>query len=104
MTEDREPWHLDKKVPIAMIFAILMQTVGAVWWAATINAAVTRQQEQIEAQGAEIDRLEGNATQQEVARARITQELQDVQKSLDRLEQGQSQMNDYLRELLTDTP
>lgn len=24
-----EPWHLDKKVPIALIFAILIQTVAA---------------------------------------------------------------------------
>jgi hypothetical protein len=28
-------WHLDKKVPIAMIMAIVFQTGGMVWWAAS---------------------------------------------------------------------
>lgn len=26
-------WHLDKRVPIAMILAIAMQTGGWIWWA-----------------------------------------------------------------------
>ena len=33
-------WHLDKKVPIAIIFAILMQTVGIVWWASQMDSRV----------------------------------------------------------------
>lgn len=28
-------WHLDKKVPIALILAIILQTGGMVWWAAS---------------------------------------------------------------------
>lgn len=36
----QEQWHLDKKVPIALIFAILIQTAGAFWWAATITSRV----------------------------------------------------------------
>ena len=24
-------WHLDKRFPVALIFAIFIQTVGAVW-------------------------------------------------------------------------
>jgi cell division protein FtsB len=27
-------WHLDKRIPIAFLLAILMQTATAVWWAA----------------------------------------------------------------------
>jgi hypothetical protein len=33
-------WHLNKSVPIALIFAIFIQTAGAIWWASTINAKV----------------------------------------------------------------
>jgi hypothetical protein len=33
-------WHLDKRVPVAIIFAILLQTGGAIWWAANISARV----------------------------------------------------------------
>lgn len=31
--EPKEGWHLDKKVPIALIAAILIQTAGALVWA-----------------------------------------------------------------------
>lgn len=33
-------WVLDKKVPIALILAILGQTAAGVWWAASISARV----------------------------------------------------------------
>lgn len=39
---DKEPWHLDKRVPVALILAILLQTGSALWWAATVNARVER--------------------------------------------------------------
>lgn len=29
----REPWHLDKRIPIALILVIILQTVGAFFWA-----------------------------------------------------------------------
>lgn len=35
---EREHWHLDKRVPLALILALLIQTSGMVWWAATIQA------------------------------------------------------------------
>lgn len=28
----REPWHLDKRVPLALIVTIALQTGTAVWW------------------------------------------------------------------------
>jgi len=39
MDADRH-WHLDKKIPVAIIVAIAIQTAGGIWWAATINARV----------------------------------------------------------------
>lgn len=36
---DRQ-WHLDKKVPVAIIIAITLQSVGAVWWASAIDQRV----------------------------------------------------------------
>lgn len=29
----REPWHLDKKVPIAFIVTLLVQCATMIWWA-----------------------------------------------------------------------
>lgn len=33
-------WHLDKRVPIALILALLLQTASGVWWGARIDARV----------------------------------------------------------------
>lgn len=33
-------WHFDKRIPIALILAIAVQTGGAIWWAAGVNAYI----------------------------------------------------------------
>jgi hypothetical protein len=41
MRDDEDTkWHLDKKVPIALILAIIGQTVVMTWWAATLSQRV----------------------------------------------------------------
>jgi hypothetical protein len=43
MSEKEDPasgaFHVDKRVPVALIVTMLVQTAGIVWWAATISAA-----------------------------------------------------------------
>ena len=39
-------WHWDKRVPVALIVTIGVQTIGVVWWASGINTRV----EQLERQ------------------------------------------------------
>jgi len=39
-TQGRESWHLDKKVPIAMMIAIAIQTAAMIWWASGIDEKV----------------------------------------------------------------
>ncbi len=43
----QESWHLDKKVPIALIFTMAIQTVGVIWWAASLSTRVDHQERQI---------------------------------------------------------
>jgi hypothetical protein len=38
-TEDGN-WHLDKRVPIALILTVLVQTGGILWWAASLSERV----------------------------------------------------------------
>jgi len=33
-------WHFDRRIPIAMILAIVLQTVGAVWWASGVSSYI----------------------------------------------------------------
>jgi len=45
VVNDEARWHLDKRVPIALILTIFIQTVGIVWWAATVTSRVDRLEE-----------------------------------------------------------
>jgi len=38
--EQQEKWHVGKEIPIMIIFAMFMQTVGFVWWLASFQATV----------------------------------------------------------------
>lgn len=35
-----EPWHFDKKVPLALIATLIVQTITVVWWASGIHHRV----------------------------------------------------------------
>lgn len=39
-TTAKEPWHLDKRVPVALLVAILIQSATALWWAAKVDSRV----------------------------------------------------------------
>lgn len=41
MVDRKTEWHLDRRVTVSLIFAILAQTFGIAWWAATIESRVT---------------------------------------------------------------
>lgn len=45
---EREPWHLDKRVPIAFIFAIFLQTATAGWFVASIDGRIAQNTKDIE--------------------------------------------------------
>lgn len=37
---NKQHWTVDKRVPLALIVALMIQTAGAIWWAATISGRV----------------------------------------------------------------
>lgn len=39
-SRNSEKWHVGKEVPLALIFAIAMQTAGGIWFAATYVAKI----------------------------------------------------------------
>jgi hypothetical protein len=45
---DELHWHLDKRVPLALIFAIFVQTGGALWWASAITSQTEQLQREVE--------------------------------------------------------
>ena len=41
-------WHLDKRVPLALIVTIALQTAGAFYWAGVINRRVEHVEDRLE--------------------------------------------------------
>lgn len=56
MHQDRY-WHLDKKVPIALIVTILVQTATVIWWASSLSVRVQHLESQVISARPQADRL-----------------------------------------------
>jgi hypothetical protein len=38
-------WQLERKIPLGIIIAIILQTLTAIWWAAKLDSRVVMQEE-----------------------------------------------------------
>lgn len=61
-------WHLDRRVPIALIVTILIQTGTVVWWGASTNARINALEEKATLASTQPERL-----------ARVETKLETVQ-------------------------
>lgn len=68
-------WHLDKRVPIALIIVILMQTAGALSWAGAATQRLAQVERQTQAQAGWAERT-----------ARLEEQSQYMRSSLQRIE------------------
>jgi hypothetical protein len=50
-------WHLDKKIPIAIIVALALQTGGAFWWAGKADERLTAVERKVDLAAPQGDRL-----------------------------------------------
>ena len=76
MSENNNHWTLDKRIPIALILAIVAQTFGWVWWA----ASSTLRLDYIESSLAEMRTTERRLT-------RLEQIAENQNRALDRIEE-----------------
>ncbi|CAB4180494.1 hypothetical protein UFOVP1040_63 [uncultured Caudovirales phage] len=44
-----EQWHVGKEIPLALMFTLVIQTGGMVWWAATLSQKVDNLNERVAA-------------------------------------------------------
>ena len=44
MATEKDPaassWHFDKRIPLALIATIILQTGAAIWWASAVNSYI----------------------------------------------------------------
>jgi len=74
-------WHLDRRVPIAMIVAIFMQTAGIVWWASNMDARL----EQVEKEQTRRQTQESRLVALEVRLQAISENIVAMRRSLEML-------------------
>lgn len=76
----QDAWHLDKRVPIAFIAAILLQTFGALVWAGQAAGRMAH----IEAEAMRVQDLAERAARLEVQMASVQAALGRIETKLDR--------------------
>ena len=96
-----EHWHLRKEIPVALIFTILLQTGGALWWAASINQRVAQIEQRLDSaaiRAQNIDNVVANqATQIAVLVSRMDEQTR-------RIEETNDLLREYLRRTGNGTP
>lgn len=80
-----EPWHMDKRVPVALILTIILQTVGIVWWASSITADVANLKTSDQRQDSRIETVQAIAGAQAVQLGRIEENTRATQAAVERL-------------------
>lgn len=71
---DETKWHLDKRVPLALILTIVIQTAGLVWWASSLSERVNSLEKSRDATAPQGDRL-----------TRVEVKLENVQSGIDEI-------------------
>jgi hypothetical protein len=83
--QPQQQWHIDRAVPLVLIFGILVQTAGAFWWASSQTATNSQQDRQISELAATVRVLTDNLTERNERLARLETLGEVVNKKVDSL-------------------
>ena len=95
-----DQWHLDKRVPVALIVTLLAQMAVAVWWARGVDSDVTALKAAQAQLQAEQRVMQTTQQTQAVSAGRLEQDVQSIKDSIDMLRQDQRETNNLLRQYL----
>lgn len=102
MTETREGahWTVDKRIPLALVLTILMQTSAGVWWASAISTQVGFNSSRILAQETRIEQNRESAQQVDRTNVRLIEQISGMRESMNELKRAQNETNELLRAAL----
>lgn len=81
-----DPWHLDKRVPVALIVTIMMQTAAAIWWASALSQRMTAIEQDTAALAVIESEREARIRALELGASRTDERLITIQTALSRIE------------------
>ncbi len=82
MQPAKEQWHLDKKVPIGIIVAMLMQFAGGLWFVSKLDSRIYNLEKDALLQRETDQRQDDSAR---ATRAEVLRQLERIDEKLDRL-------------------
>lgn len=81
-----EKWHVGKEVPLALVFALILQVIVWVWWSASFSATVTTKLEDLSLQIASLSADKYTKNDASKDGALFAQRLSDVERRVDVIE------------------
>lgn len=97
---DETAWHLDRRVPLALIGTIAMQIAVTVWWAAGQDARLASAISNNLVQDQRLRDLEQDAQGQKITSTSLSAQMTAIRDTLDQLRQDQRDTQDLLRRYL----
>lgn len=97
---ERDAWHLDRKVPIALMVTIFMQSATAVWWASSIESRVGTIAKSDDSQNLKLQSVENSVQTMAVGAATLAAQLSALKDAMDEVRANQHETNDLLRQFL----
>jgi hypothetical protein len=85
MSNEQEPWHLSRGVPVTLIFAIVCQTVALIWFVASLSNDVDANKMINARQDAKIESLERVVQNQAVTMARMDENIKSIRDLLENM-------------------
>ena len=79
-------WHLSKSVPATFVLAIVVQTVGLVWYMSSLDATVTSNAREIARHEIRINEIEKTAQLQAVMLGRIDENIKAIRDAVDKMQ------------------
>ena len=85
MDDENLGWHLDKRVPIALIISLIIHTSVGVWFIAQMSSSVDELRKDTARHEASIDLIRMSASARDVQLAKIEANTEATKATLDRL-------------------
>ena len=82
---ENNSWHLNKSVPITLIFGLIVQGAAIVWTASMMMFDIKDNSEEIIALEERIGRLETSVHNQAVSLARIDENIKAIRSSVEKM-------------------
>ena len=82
---ENDSWHLNKSVPITLIFGLIVQGAAIVWTVSMMMSDIQDNAEDIVAIEQRMGRLEDSVQSQAVALARIDENIKAIRSSVEKM-------------------